>query len=67
MATETFEAQNIKCGGCAQAIRDGLGDQPGVTSVEVEIESGRVTVSGENLDRASLAARLAELGYPERT
>ena len=62
---EIFKVQNVKCGGCAKAIQDGLGGMAGVDSVEVDIESGTVTVNGDALDRAALSAKLGELGYPE--
>lgn len=62
---EEFTVQNVKCGGCVKAIQEGLASLPGVQSVEVTIEGGRVRVSGDKLDRATLAAKLAELGYPE--
>jgi copper chaperone len=64
METETLKAQNIKCGGCASTIRDGLSQLPGIEQVEVDIESGEVTLQGESLDRAAVSSKLAELGYP---
>lgn len=64
MANETFTVQNVKCGGCASAIKDGIGAMPGIDSVEVEVDGGMVTVTGTNLDRSTLSAKLAELGYP---
>ncbi len=64
MSTEIFEAQNIKCGGCASNIENGLKALAGVNQVSVDVASGRVEVSGDGLDRAQLAAKLAELGYP---
>jgi len=62
---ETFRVQNVKCGGCVKTIRDGLGTMPGVNSVDVVQENGEVTVQGDALVRAQLAAKLVELGYPE--
>ena len=62
---ENFSVQNVKCAGCVAAIRDGLVSMPGVSSVEVIIEGGKVTVEGGELNRTVLAAKLAELGYPE--
>jgi copper chaperone len=63
--TETFSVKNVKCGGCAANIQKGLGALPGVEKVEVAIQGGLVTVTGENLSRAALAAKLREIGYPE--
>ncbi|OOZ40871.1 hypothetical protein BOW53_05930 [Solemya pervernicosa gill symbiont] len=62
---EQFQAQNIKCGGCADAIKNGLGELNGIEQVEVEVESGNVTVEGASLQRDTISAKLAELGYPE--
>ncbi|MFP4132211.1 heavy-metal-associated domain-containing protein [Thiohalospira sp.] len=64
--SETFDVDNVKCGGCAAAIRDGLAEVAGVESVEVDVATGRVEVAGSGLDRGELATRLAGLGYPER-
>ncbi len=65
MQNEQFTVQNVKCGGCASAIETGLNELAGVNEVNVTIDSGLVSVSGESLDRATLSAKLAELGYPE--
>lgn len=65
MEIESFEVKNVKCAGCAANIETGLGSLPGVKHVSVAIEGGRVTVDGEGLSRERLAAKLAELGYPE--
>ena len=64
MSTIELKASNIKCGGCASAIQEGLGSLPGVTGVEVDIETGTVRIEGENPDREAITAKLAELGYP---
>lgn len=66
MQTEQFSVANVKCGGCAANIRKGLAELPGVQTVEVDVPSGRVTVTGEGLARARLTAKLGELGYPEK-
>jgi copper chaperone len=62
---ENFTVRNVKCGGCVKAIQQGLQALPGVESVDVVIEGGKVSVAGPALDRAQLATKLAELGYPE--
>ncbi len=65
MGTEIFKVQNVKCGGCVKAIIDGLTALPQVEEVNVTVEDGRVTVSGDGISRPALAGKLAELGYPE--
>ena len=64
---EQIEVENVKCGGCAAAIREGLAGVTGVESVEVDVASGRVEVTGNGLDRGEIATQLAALGYPERS
>jgi copper chaperone len=65
METERFRVKNVKCGGCASTIQDGLLGLAGVKDVAVVIQGGEVTVSGEALDRAALSQKLGQLGYPE--
>jgi copper chaperone len=65
MQTEPFTVKNVKCGGCVSNIENGLNSLPGVNTVSVTIDGGLVVVSGDALDRAQLAQKLAALGYPE--
>jgi len=65
MSNEIFTVKNVKCGGCVSAIENGLKDLPGVENVEVVIDGGQVTVSGSDLSREAISAKLQELGYPE--
>lgn len=58
--------QNIKCNGCAHAIRAGLGQHPQVREVQVDVTAGRVTVQADGNIRAELGAALRALGYPEK-
>ena len=66
MSTEQFYVLNVKCGGCASNIKEGLGTINGVSQVEVDISEGKVRVQGDALQRETLAAKLEELGYPEK-
>lgn len=61
---DDFDVKNIKCGGCIDSIRKGLSELENVTTVSATLE-GEVHVEGEALDREVLAAKLAELGFPE--
>jgi copper chaperone len=54
----------MSCEHCATAIRGEVQRLPGVTTVDVDIEGGTVTVSGEPLPAAnSLRAAVEEAGY----
>lgn len=65
MQNEIFTVKNVKCGGCVSAIEKGLKSLPGVDSVEVTIDDGKVVVFGNELSRGQISAKLTELGYPE--
>lgn len=66
MAQFMAVAPNIHCGGCAASIQRSLTKLPGVSAVEVEVESKRVTVeyddSLQNPD--GIAERLTQAGFP---
>jgi len=61
----SIQVENIKCGGCANSIKKGLMDEAGVSTVEINIENGMVSIDGENLDRDAIAEHLLKMGYPE--
>jgi len=64
MQEMNFKVANVKCGGCATTIRDGLMSLPGVVEVAVEVSGGEVAVRGESLAHEVLVAKLIALGYP---
>jgi copper chaperone len=62
----SFVIENLKCGGCASSIRNGLIALPGITDVEVDFETNTVTVEVEQAEiRPLVADRLSSMGYPE--
>ena len=65
MQTEQFTVQNVKCAGCVNNINSGLLTLNDVDNVETIIDSSIVTVTGSQLSREQISAKLAELGYPE--
>lgn len=61
-----FLVQNVKCNGCASAIRTELGKRTGVKDIRVDVPTGQVTVLADGDVRAELSAALSALGYPEK-
>jgi copper chaperone len=53
----------MHCGHCEAAIRGELEALSGVQSVDVDLETKRVSVRGENLDDSALVAAIDEAGY----
>ena len=66
MESVEIKVDKVKCNGCASNIKNGLADINGVTSIEVDVASGTVSVTGERLDRQLIVSKLAALGYPEK-
>ncbi|HEU5151915.1 MAG TPA: cation transporter [Iamia sp.] len=62
--TTTVTVQGMTCGHCASAVRQELGQLPGVTGVDVDLDSGAVAItSAADLDPAAVAAAVDEAGY----
>jgi copper chaperone len=61
----TISVENIKCGGCANSIRNRLLERRLAGAVEVDIEQGLVHVEGDPQVRTDVVAALAGMGYPE--
>ena len=59
-----LQVENVKCGGCANAIQEGLSALQGIHEVAVDIERGTVTVYGEGYNDKDVHSKLNELGYP---
>jgi copper chaperone len=62
-----YRVAGMTCSHCATAVADEVGALPGVTSVDVDLGSGRLTVGGQSVDGAAVAAAVAEAGYAVRS
>jgi copper ion binding protein len=62
--TSTYMVKGMTCGHCVQSVTEEVSEVPGVRGVEVDLASGRVTVSSEQpVDDAAVRAAVAEAGY----
>ena len=57
--------ENLKCGGCANTITNGLTSIENVTNVSVDVEKSLVTFFANNDDLKTVKDKLSKLGYPE--
>jgi copper chaperone len=53
----------MTCDHCVQAVTKAVAQIEGATAVRVDLESGRVSVDGADVDRAAVDAAIAEAGY----
>ncbi|RNL82115.1 copper ion binding protein [Halostreptopolyspora alba] len=64
MASTTITVTGMSCGHCVSAVKEEVGALSGVQSVEVDLESGRVTVASDDpLPNERLTAAIDEAGY----
>jgi len=61
--TATFSVPAMHCGHCERAVKEEVSAVEGVTSVDVDLETKLVTVTGASLDDAALRAAIEEAGY----
>ena len=61
--TFTYSVPGVSCGHCQTAITAEVTGVHGVDSVDVDLDTKLVRVSGENLDDAALIAAIDEAGY----
>lgn len=61
--TVTYTVPGMSCEHCRAAVSQELSEVSGVQSVEVDLDSKLVQVSGGDLDDAALRAAIEEAGY----
>ncbi|HHX86481.1 MAG TPA: heavy-metal-associated domain-containing protein [Actinomycetales bacterium] len=62
--TATYTVSGMTCGHCVASVEEEVSEIPGVSSVEVELASGRlVVVSPDPIDPALVRAAVDEAGY----
>ena len=61
--TITYSVPGMTCDHCKNAVNSELRSVAGVETVEVDLDTNLVTVSGESLDDRALRAAIEEAGY----
>jgi copper chaperone len=59
----TYTVPGMSCDHCKHAVTEELSAVRGVETVEVDLETKLVTVSGDPLDDGALRTAIAEAGY----
>jgi copper ion binding protein len=64
MSTATFTVTGMTCGHCVSAVTEEVSQVPGVTAVDVDLASGRLTVTSDApVDDDAVRAAVDEAGY----
>ena len=64
MTSATYTVTGMTCGHCVSAVTEEVTQVPGVTSVEVDLATGRLTVTSDApVDDDAVRAAVDEAGY----
>ena len=64
MSTTSFTVVGMTCGHCVTSVTEEVSAVPGVSTVDVDLESGGLTVSSDApVDEAAVRAAVEEAGY----
>ena len=62
--TRTYTVTGMTCGHCVASVTEEVQEIPGVTDVAVVLETGAVTVTGDDsVDDAAVREAVEEAGY----
>jgi copper ion binding protein len=64
MSTETYTVTGMTCGHCVTSVTEEVSALPGVSDVQVELETGTVTVTSDRpVGEDEVRAAVEEAGY----
>ena len=63
LTEQRYLVAGMTCAHCVLAVRDEVSDVPGVDAVDVDLESGRMTVAAQRLDDDAIKRAVARAGY----
>jgi len=64
MTTAMYTVSGMTCGHCVSAVTEEVTAVPGVTDVDVDLASGRLTVTSDApVDESAVRAAVDEAGY----
>ncbi|NNM47809.1 heavy-metal-associated domain-containing protein [Knoellia koreensis] len=68
MSTATFTVVGMTCGHCVSSVTEEVTEVAGVTDVDVDLASGRLTVTSDiDIDETAVVAAVQEAGYQVAT
>ena len=63
MSTTTYTVKGMTCEHCVASVREEVSEVARVESVDVDLSSGRLTVSGRGYTDEAVKAAVADAGY----
>jgi copper chaperone len=62
-ADRTYTVTGMTCAHCVASVREEVSEVAGVEAVEVDLASGRLSVTGDSVSDEAVLAAVAEAGY----
>ncbi len=66
MNTTTYLIDGMTCGHCVASVTEEVSGVAGVSAVDVKLDGGVLTVTGNSIDNEAVQAAVAEAGYTLR-
>lgn len=63
LPTRNYTVEGMTCGHCRASVIEEVLQVDGVKGVDVDLDSGRVTVAGESFEDDAIAKAIDEAGY----
>ncbi|MCU1603738.1 MAG: copZ [Modestobacter sp.] len=63
MQTQTYVVTGMTCQHCVASVTEEVGELAGVSSVDVDLDSGRLRVAGQDVTVEQVQAAVTEAGY----
>lgn len=60
---KTYTVKGIHCQSCVANIRESVGELAGISEVDVDLNTERVVVRGQEIDDAAIREAIASAGY----
>ena len=61
--TKNYFVEGMTCEHCAASVTEEISEVVGTQGVDVDLETGRVTVTGEDFSDSDIEAAIKEAGY----
>jgi copper chaperone len=61
--TTNYSISGMTCQHCVMSVRDEVCEVAGVDGIDIDLASGRMTVTGNGCEDAAILAAVAEAGY----
>lgn len=63
MSEQTYTVKGMHCQSCVANVSESVAEVTGVAGVEVDLDSEKVVVKGEDFDDAAVREAIAAAGY----